>query len=177
MRKITALFLASITLAGATTLDVLRVYQPLSLHGTDVDHDFEGQPVAARIFARPMVLSGAMPENLVAAIATPHRMPSTFNYDVKECNLLTLYGVDVTGSMVDSGELVVAFNLAKVKIPEGVELPLRTVLKLSIKALKQTLSEYHHVENKPMKVKITITGTTAKNISLGDLAERFVVTG
>ncbi|MFT6862488.1 MAG: hypothetical protein ACJAVK_001046 [Akkermansiaceae bacterium] len=177
MRTIMALLLASITLVGATTLEVLRVYQPLSLHGTDVDHEFEGKPIAARIFARPMVLSGAMPENLVGAITTAHRMPSIFNYDVKECNLLILFGVEVTGSMDDAGQLVVAFNLAKVKIPEDVDLPLRTVLKLSVKALKQTLNEYHHAENKPMKVKITIIGTTEKNASLGNLAERFVVSG
>ncbi|HCQ80352.1 MAG TPA: hypothetical protein DIV46_10285, partial [Verrucomicrobiales bacterium] len=86
MRTILTLLLASASFASATTLEVLRVFQPLSLHGTDVDHEFKGEAIQARIFARPMVLSGAMPENLVLAVATPHRMPATFNYDVNECN-------------------------------------------------------------------------------------------
>lgn len=177
MRKIITLFLALVTLAGATTLEVLRVYQPLSLHGTDVDHEFEGQAIPAQVFARPMVLSGAMPENLIAAIAIPHQMPSTFNFEVKECNLLVLFNVGVTGIMEDRGDLTVTFDLSKLKIPKDVELPIRTVLKLSIDALKQTLREYQHPENEAMKVRIKITGTTAKNASLGDLVERFEVKG
>ena len=148
MRKILTLLVASASLTSATTLEVLRVFQPLSLHGTDVDHEFKGEAIQAHIFARPMVLSGAMPENLVLAVATPHRMPATFNYDVNECNLLTLFQVELSGIMLDSGQLKVAFNLSKMKAPEGVELPIRTVLKLSIQALKRTLEDYHHPENK-----------------------------
>ena len=177
MRKIFTVLLASASLAAATTLEVLQVYQPLSLHGTDVDHEFQGEAIQAQIFARPMVLSGAIPENLVSAIATPHRMPATFNYDVKECNLLSLFQVEVSGMMDDSGELKVSFNLAKLKAPEGVELPIRTVLKLSIQALKKTLEDYHHPENKPLKVKVVIEGTAQKNNSLRDLSGGFVVTG
>ena len=177
MRKFLTLILASASLASATTLEVLQVFQPISLHGTDVDHEFQGDAVQARIFARPMVLSGAMPENLVGAIATPHRMPATFNYDVKECNLLALFQVDVVGIMDDAGELKVSFNLAKMKAPEEVDLSIRTVLKLSIQALKKTLADYHHPENKPLKVKVVIEGTTEKNSSLRDLSGRFVVTG
>ncbi|MDG2400689.1 MAG: hypothetical protein P8M04_08945 [Akkermansiaceae bacterium] len=177
MRKILTLLVASASLTSATTLEVLRVFQPLSLHGTDVDHEFKGEAIQAHIFARPMVLSGAMPENLVLAVATPHRMPATFNYDVNECNLLTLFQVELSGIMLDSGQLKVAFNLSKMKAPEGVELPIRTVLKLSIQALKRTLEDYHHPENKPLKVKIAIEGTTEKNRSLRDLGGGFVVTG
>ena len=83
MRIVLTLLAASACFASATTLEVLRVFQPLSLHGTDIDHEFKGESVQAHIFARPMVLSGAMPENLVLAVATPHRMPATFNYEVK----------------------------------------------------------------------------------------------
>ena len=169
--------MASVSLASATTLEVLRVFQPLSLHGTDVDHDFKGEVLQAQIYSRPMVLSGAMPENLVLAVATPHQMPATVNYDGNECNLLTLFQIEVTGILAKLGELKVAFNLAKMKAPEDVELPIRTVLQLSIKALKKTLEDYHHPENKPLKVEIVIEGTTLKNSSLRDLGGRFIVTG
>lgn len=177
MRIIFTLLTVSACFASATTLEVLRVFQPLSLHGTDVDHEFKGEAVQAHIFARPMVLSGAMPENLVLAVATPHRMPATFNYEVNECNLLTLFQVELSGIMGDSGELEVSFDLSKMQVPEGLDLSIRTVLSLSIQALKKTLEDYHHPENKPLKVKITIEGTTKKNRSLRDLSGSFVVTG
>lgn len=177
MRKILTLISVSASLASATTLEVLRVYQPLSLHGTDVDSEFQEEALQAQVFSRPMVLSGAMPENLVTAIAIPHRMPAIFNYEVKECNLLTLFQVEVAGEMDDSGELKVVFNLAQMKVPKDVELSIRSVLKLSIKALKRTLGDYHHPENKPLKVKMVIEGTTEKNSSLRDLSGGFLVTG
>ncbi len=72
MRKFLLSSLALISLASATTLEVLQVFQPISLHGTDVDYEFEGEHVRARVFSRPMVLSVAMPETLVAAIASLH---------------------------------------------------------------------------------------------------------
>ena len=103
--------------------------------------------------------------------------PATFNYDVNECNLLTLFQVEISGIMGNSGELEVAFDLTKMQAPEGVDLSIRTVLSLSIQALKKTLEDYHHPENKPLKVKITIEGTTKKNRSLRDLSGVFVVTG
>jgi hypothetical protein len=63
------------------------------------------------------------------------------------------------------------------KAPDRVDLSIRTVLSLSIQALKKTLEDYHHPENNPLKVKITIEGTTKKNRSLRDLNGGFVVTG
>jgi hypothetical protein len=114
---------------------------------------------------------------LVLAVATPHQMPATFNYDVNECNLLTLFQIELSGIMSNSGELKVVFNLTKMHAPEGIELPIRTVLGLSIQALKETLEDYHHPENKPLKVKILIEGTTQKNQSLRDLNGGFIVKG
>lgn len=175
MRKFLAFSLALMSLASATTLEVLQVFQPISLHGTDVDHDFEGQHIQARVFPRPMVLSGAMPENLVAAIASPHRMPASNNYEVKESNLLVLYKVDLHALLGDDEILVVTFDLSKMKGPEGVALPIRTVLRLSIAALKKTLSDYHHAENDLLNVRVVIAGTNEKNSSLKDLSGSFVI--
>ena len=121
MRTILTLLLASASLASATTLEVLRVLQPLSLHGTGVAHECKGEAIQAPTFARALVVSGAMPENLVLAVATPHRMPATFNYDVNECNLLALFQIELSGIMSNSGELKVVFNLTKMHAPEGIE--------------------------------------------------------
>jgi len=162
------------SLASGTTLDVLRVFQPISLHGTDVDHLFEDEHLQARVFSRPMVLSGAMPESLVSAIASPYRMPATDNYKVKESNLLALYQIQVSGDFLEE-VLVVGFDLSQMKAPEGLELPVRTVLRLSIEALKQTLTDYHHAENDPLKIRVEIRGTREGNASLKDLGSEFVI--
>jgi len=175
MQKILAMLLGSVLMAGATTLEVLRVYQPVSFHGTDVDFDFEGQAIQARVMSRPMVLGGAMPENLVAAVGSPHRMPEMPNYRVPECNLLTLYGIEISGYMTEKGELRVSFDLKNIRVPDHVDLPIRTVLRLSIEALKKTLGDYHQVENKPLKVEVAFTGLTKKNESLRDLGGRFLI--
>ncbi|MCX8237738.1 MAG: hypothetical protein OSB05_02865 [Akkermansiaceae bacterium] len=174
MRTFFVFSLLLVGLASATTLEVLQVYQPISLHGTDMDHEFQGEYIQARIFSSPMVLGGAMPENLVAAVAMPHQMPPVDNYAVKESNLLVLYGIDLYASL-DEEIIIVTFDLTKMDAHEHVELPIRTVLELSIAALKHTLSEYHHTENDPMKVRVVIAGTTAKNASLKNLSSKFVI--
>jgi hypothetical protein len=173
-------FLLLLTLVGsspATTLEVLSVYQPLSLHGTDIDHEFEGEAIQAQIFSTPFVLSGAMPENLVAAIAKPHRLPGPVNYDIKESNLLVLYQVGLEAHFSEQDILIVTFDLSKMSAPDKVELPIRTVLRLSIAALKKSLSEYHHAENEDLKVRVEITGTNEKNQTLKDLDGSFTIKG
>ncbi len=174
MRTFFLLPLLLMGLASATTLEVLQVYQPVSLHGTDMDHEFEGEHIQARVFSVPMVLGGAMPENLVAAISKPLRMPPVDNYKVKECNLLVLYRIELHASLEEE-IIVVTFDLTRMKAHEDVELPVRTVLELSIVALKTTLTEYHQSENDPIKVRVAIEGTTAKNASLKDLSGKFVI--
>lgn len=174
MRTIFFLPFFLVGLVSATTVEVLPVFQPISLHGTDMDHEFQGKHIQARVFSSPMVLSGAMPESLVEAIAKPHRMPPINNYDEKESNLLVLYGIGLSASLEDEA-LMVTFDLSKMKAPDQVELAVRTVLELSISALKKTLTEYHHSENDPMKVQIVIAGTTAKLASLRDLSSKFVI--
>ena len=171
------LLLASVGLSCATTLEVVQVYQPLSLHGTDVDYDFEGEAIQARVLSRPMVLSGALPEGLVTAVASPHKMPAVPNYDVPESNLLRLYGLEMMGEMTGEAELKVVIDLSGKKVPKDVELSLRTVLKLSISALKKTLKDYHFAENKPLRVTLELAGLDRKTASLGDLGGKFLVTG
>jgi len=175
MRRFILLPFLLLGLAQGTTLEVVQVFQPLSLHGTDIDHNFEGKPIRAQIFSSPFVLSGAMPETLVASVAAPHRMPGSENYGVKESNLLALYQVGLEAHFNDEDILLVTFDLSKLKAPEDVELPIRTVLRLAIAAVKKSLAEYHHEENGPLNVRVEIEGTNQKNASLRDLAGGFEV--
>lgn len=177
MQMICFLFLATMTCSWGTTLEVFRIFHPLSLHGTDVDYEFEGETIQARVLSRPMVLSGALPEELVSAVGASYRMPPALNYTERECNLLRLYGLELKGEMTGGVDLKIIIDLSASEVPQEVVLPLRTVLKLTISALKQTLKDSHLIENRPLKVTLELAGLTEKTGSLRDLAGRFEVGG
>ena len=60
--------------AGATTISVVPIFEPLSLHGTDVDEAISdtGEALQACVMSRPMAMTGAFPEVLVDAIRSTH---------------------------------------------------------------------------------------------------------
>ncbi|HEY8961360.1 MAG TPA: hypothetical protein VIM57_04080, partial [Luteolibacter sp.] len=77
--------------AQATTITVVPVFEPLSLHGTDVDEVIAetGEALQATVMPRPMALTGAFPEVLIESIRSPHKIPTNNpNYKTTEANLL-----------------------------------------------------------------------------------------
>ena len=77
MKTLIAAFFAGILLwstARASTIMVVPVFEPLSLHGTDGDEAVSdiGEALQACVMARPMAMTGAFPEVLVDAIRSPH---------------------------------------------------------------------------------------------------------
>ena len=92
--------LATILLGGflgataiASTITIVPVFEPISLHGTDGDEAISeiGAALQASVMSRPMALTGAFPEVLVDAIRSPHLIPTNHpNYKVEEANLLVL---------------------------------------------------------------------------------------
>ena len=159
-------------MAYGITLEVCEIHQPLSLHGTHVDTEFQGERIQAGIYASPAVLSGAMPEALISLVAAPHRFAPSEHFKVPESNLLVLCGISLTADEVD-GEIVAVFDLTKLSIPEEVELSVHTVLKLSIEALKKTLRAYQDPENEAQMIRVEIRGTKEGTASLKSLSERF----
>jgi type II restriction/modification system DNA methylase subunit YeeA len=79
--------------------------------------------------------------------------------------------------MTGGADLKIIIDLSASEVPKEVVLPLRTVLKLTISALKQTLKDSHLIENRPLKVTLELAGLTEKTGSLRDLAGRFEVGG
>ena len=73
MKPILLLLFASAAACFATTITVVPIYEPLSLHGTDADGDLSdvGEALRATVMPRPMALSGAFPETLVDSIRSP----------------------------------------------------------------------------------------------------------
>jgi hypothetical protein len=159
----------------ATTISVVPVHEPVSLHGTDVDGMIAdtGEALQATVIARPMALTGAFPEDLVAAIRTPHKLPTNNpNYKVEEANLLILCNVGIGAELTEEG-LLVKIDVSELSIPLEVDITSRQLLRLTLVALRRTLEEYHRPQTEPLKVIVAITGTTENNASLMDLQVTF----
>lgn len=175
--KSTLLALAFSANIFATTISVVPIYEPISLHGTDVDDIISdtGEALQATVLARPMALSGAFPEVLVEAIRTPHKLPSNNpNYLVTEANLLVLCKVGLSAEMTEKG-LLVNIDVAELSIPLEVDITSRQLLKLALVALQRTLEEYHRPQNEPLDVIVAIEGTNENNASLNDLQATFTL--
>ncbi len=163
--------------ALASMISVLPIYEPLSLHGTDVDGAMSdiGETLQACVMPRPMALTGALPEVLVDAIRSPHLIPTNNpNYKVQETNLLVICNVGINGEMLND-VLEVKLSVAQLAIPADVDLTTRQILKLTIIALKKTLEEYQRGQTKSLSVLVTIEGADDAKASLRDLGTKFVI--
>ena len=163
--------------AAATTITVVPIFEPLSLHGTDGDEAIMeiGEALQACVMPRPMALTGAFPEVLCESIRTPHPIPTNNpNYEVKEANLLVICQIAITAEMTEDG-LRVGLDVSQLNIPEEVDLTSRQVLKLAIIAVRKTLDEYQRPQPDPIKVKLSIDGTGDAKATLRDLGVEFIV--
>lgn len=173
------LFLGGLLLSGAaaTTITVVPIFEPLSLHGTDGDEVISeiGETLQATVIQRPMALTGAFPEALVDAIRSPHIIPTNNpNYKVQEANLLVLCNIGISGEMVDN-VLNVRINVSQLAIPPEVDLTARQILKLAVLALRKTLDVYHRPQTQPLSVSLIVEGADDAKAGLRDLATKFVV--
>lgn len=161
--------------ALASTMTVVPVYEPLSLHGTDGDEAIYeiGAALQASVMPRPMALTGAFPEVLVDAIRSPHLIPTNDpNYKVQETNLLVLCNIGINGEMAE-GILTVKLDVAQLTIPPDVDLTTRQILNLAIIALRKTLDEYQRRQTQSLQVALRIVGTDPAKASLRDLDTQF----
>ncbi len=167
------------TAAWSSTIMVVPIYEPISLHGTDGDEAVSevGEALQASVMPRPMALTGAFPEVLVDAIRNPHLIPTNNpNYKVQEVNLMVLCNVGVSGEMVD-GTLTVRLDISELAIPADVDLTTRQILNLAIVALRKTLDDYQRHQTQPLAVNLLIDGADEAKSSLRDLATKFEIGG
>jgi len=165
--------------APASTITVVTIHEPLSLHGSDSDGWTldAGEALRAAVMSRPMALSGAFPEALADAVCSPHKIPTNNpNYKTPEANLLVLCGISIETELTRE-QLVVRLDVSKMRIPEEVDVTSRQVLRLAIIALRKTLEEYQRTQVFAQPVTVAVVGTDESTDSLRDLAVRFVVGG
>ena len=163
----------------ATTIMVVPVFEPLSLHGTDGDEAISdtGEALQACVMSRPMALTGAFPEVLVESIRSPHRVPTNNpNYEVQETNLLVLANIGIEAEMTTEA-LVVTMDVSKMAVPPEVDLTARQILKLAIVALRKTLEVHQEPQDHPLDVRFTVTGTDENKSGLLELNVGFTVGG
>jgi uncharacterized protein YfeS len=161
----------------ATTISVVPIHEPLSLHGTDVDDIISetGEALQATVMSRPVALTGAFPEVLVEAIRSSHLIPSNNpNYEVDEANLLILCNVSIKAETT-ADELKVSIDVSQLKIPREVDITSRQLLKLTLVAMQRTLEAYNKPQTEALIVTVTIDGTTEKNQTLKNLELTFMV--
>lgn len=161
----------------ATTISVVPVFEPLSLHGTDVDEIItdSGEALQASVMSRPMAMTGAFPEVLVDAIRSPHLFPTNNpNYKVQETNLLVICNIGISGEMTSVG-LMVKLDVSQLTIPPGIDLTARQILKLTIVALRKTLEEYQRPQTHPLTVVLTVEGADEGKTGLRDMGSKFTV--
>lgn len=164
---------------SATTISVVPVFEPLSMHGTDVDEGITdtGEALQATVASRPMALTGAFPEALVEGIRSPHKFPSNNpNYKVEEVNLLVLCNIPISAEMTEE-VLEIRMNVSGITVPEGVDLTVRQVLKLALVAIRKTLEEYQKPQSEPLKVNVAIEGVDDGTASLKDLDTEYTLGG
>jgi hypothetical protein len=182
MKRIRLLLCASLvclTPVLGTTIMVVPIHEPISLHGTDGDEVISevGEALQAAVLPRPMALTGAFPEVLAESIATPHRIPTNNpNYEVAEANLLVLCKIGVHAVMKEDG-LHVRLDVSQLAIPEEVDLTSRQLLRLAIIALRKTLEDYQRPQTDALTVRVTVTGAEDAKASLRDLAVQFTLGG
>ena len=165
--------------AMSTTIMVTPVFEPLSLHDTDGDEAISqsGEALQACVMSRPHAITGAVPEDLVHAIRSSHKIPTNNkNYQVQEANLMILTGVTILAHMQDH-TLHIRLNVANMNIPTEVDLTSRQVLNLTILAIRKTLEIYQLQQGSPLPVNLAIEGTNELNAGLVDLNSKFTING
>lgn len=178
--KMICCLICSVLMVHATVIDVVQIYQPISLHGSDVDDEVDdtGESLQASILSRPMALTGAFPEVLVESIAMPHALPTNNeNYNIKEVNLVVICGLKIQAELDDDGMLLVEINIANLVIPEEIDMTARQVLRLVSGSIKKTLVEYNGMQKEDLRVQVRVVGTNESNHALQDMGNKYSVEG
>lgn len=179
MKIVLSLFCATLA-SFATVIDVVQIYQPISLHGSDVGDEVDdmGESLQASILSRPMALTGGFPEVLVESIAMPHALPTNNeNYKIQEVNLVVICGLKIDAEMDEEEMLLVEINIANLVIPDEIDMTARQVLRLVAGSIKKTLSEYNTRQKDDLRVQMRVVGTNDNNHALQDLGIKYIIKG
>ncbi len=162
----------------SVTKEVVTVFQPVSYHDTDsaTEYGVRGDLVQAAVTSRPLVLSGAFPEDLVKAVAMPFQFDTNNpTYEVEEANLLVLCGLKLEVSR-EGEDLDVVVDCSEFAIPELVELEAKQILEMLIESIRRTVRVYYQIgAHETFMCRLTLAGLEEENRALTELATEFSV--
>lgn len=165
-------------LASGVTREVVQVFQPLSFHFTDTAAEFgpKGDLVQANVISRPMVLSGAFPEDLAKAVTMSCRLDSNNpTYDIEEVNLAKLCGLTLEASRLEE-TVEIVIDCSKAKVPEEIEVGLDVVLQMMVECIRRTLRVYYQESgHRSFQCEVSLSGVGEGNERWKDFASRFQV--
>ncbi|MGI9242272.1 MAG: hypothetical protein ACR2RV_15850 [Verrucomicrobiales bacterium] len=124
-------WLALLLTAGGTTRALTFVHQPLTTLGTDVDPGI--------IIARVPVLTNAVPEGLLAHVASPSRLLQDESADIPDSNLLSMLGLSLSAEYVGGSEYLVTLDLSRVGDPSIHGVALVEVVDAAIACINRTV--------------------------------------
>lgn len=176
--KALLLFLLLVGFCEGVTKEVVKVFVPVSYHETDsaVEYGVKGELVQAAVIPRPMVLSGAFPEDLVKAVVMPFRLTSNNpTYEVKEANLFLLCGLQLEAVSVESN-LKISIDCENLKIPEVIELSNRQMLTMAVEAVRRTVRSYYSGDEfSSFRCEVFFTRLAKRDKALAELSTTFDV--
>lgn len=156
--------------AAGSVREIVQVSQPLSFHGTDTAMQLGDEPVQAGVMSSPMVLTGAMPEVLIEAVARPLKFASE-TYPFSENNLFALCGIGLAVDSIDSVH-VIRIDARQLKVPEEVDLTPTQIVTLAVKALEKTLADYHKGGPETATYEVTVQAAEGQKKALEKLERR-----
>jgi len=143
-------------LVSGETLEVVQLYLPISLEGTDVTSSiFPEKAVPVDVISTPIVLSGAMPEDLLAALNRPFQLPSNnSHYKVTEANLIVINEITTHLEQDELGNYAFTLTIPEKLITKGIELSELGALLMN--SVMKTVTRYYHDKEDPPQIKLRI---------------------
>ncbi|MBK1833482.1 hypothetical protein [Roseibacillus ishigakijimensis] len=176
--KVSLLLLALTANLLGVTKEVVRVFHPVSYHETDSVSEFgvKGELLQAAVIDRPVVLSGAVPEDLAKAVAMALQLPSNNpTYQVEEANLVVLSGLTLEANR-EGEALEVLVVCGDFKVPEDLEITARQVLTLTVTAVRRTLVTYYSgADHAKLQCHVRLVGLPEEWAGLKELEASFKV--
>lgn len=163
--------LAFACVCSASTIELARIFSPLSLidTGTASNLQQDGEPLPVAVMERPIAISGRMPEALIEAVAIPFAIDTNEPqlYQVSEANLIALCGVEIQASMSE-GQDDEALNI-KIIMPSkeaiaDINITLKQLVELILMSIEKTLSANSHGEKWESKINLTFEGDGAADL-------------
>jgi len=122
--------------------DIVPIFQPLSLLGTELEAYPLGQDegICADVMATPAIVSSAYPEAIVQAIALPHRFYHAPEGFPDESNLLVLAGARLEAAWGEERHSV-TIDFSQASLEDRLGVTLDQLCRLTILCLSKSLRQ------------------------------------